>query len=122
MPLRVLIVDDDRDTLLTLGLLCRDAGMYVHLLRSGAEVMESVAAFRPHVVVLDLVLPDRSGIEIAEEIAVRYGDERPVLIAITAYSSDADRRIAKAAGFQEFIAKPYDPASLLRRLAALRPK
>jgi len=121
-PLRVLIVDDDRDTLLTLGLLCREAGMYVHLLRAGSEVMEAVASFRPHVVVLDLVLPDRSGLEIAEEIALRYGDERPVLIAITAYSSDSDRRLAKAAGFQEFIAKPYDPASLLRRLAALRPR
>lgn len=121
-PLRVLIVDDDRDTLLTLGLLCREAGMYVHLLRAGAEVMEAISSFRPHVVVLDLVLPDRSGLEIAEEIALRYGDDRPVLIAITAYSSDSDRRLAKAAGFQEFIAKPYDPASLLRRLAALRPK
>lgn len=121
-PLRVLIVDDDRDTLLTLGLLCREAGMYVHLLRAGGEVMEAVASFRPHVVVLDLVLPDRSGLEIAEEIALRYANDRPVLIAITAHSSDADRRLAKAAGFQEFIAKPYDPASLLRRLGALRPK
>jgi DNA-binding response OmpR family regulator len=119
-PLRVLIVDDDRDTLLTLGLLLREAGMYVHLLRSGGQVMEAVASFRPDVLVLDLVLPDRSGLEIAEELALRYADERPVLIAITGYSSDADRRLAKAAGFQEFIAKPYDPQALLRRLAALR--
>ena len=118
----MLIVDDDRDTLLTLGLLCREAGMYVHLLRTGGEVMEAVAGFRPHVVVLDLVLPDRSGLEIAEEIALRYGEDRPVLIAITAFSSDQDRRLAKTAGFQDFIAKPYDPQALLRRLAALRPK
>ena len=119
-PLRVLIVDDDRDALLTLGLLLREAGMYVHLLRAGAHVMEAVTSFRPDVVVLDLVLPDRSGLEIAEEITLRYGDERPVLIAITAYSSDPDRRLAKAAGFQDFISKPYDPQTLLRRLAALR--
>jgi DNA-binding response OmpR family regulator len=118
-PLRVLIVDDDRDTLLTLGLLCREAGMYVHLLRAGGEVMAAVASFRPDVVVLDLVLPDRSGLEIAEEIVMRYGEERPVLVAITAYSSESDRRLAKTAGFQDFIAKPYDPQTLLRRLAAL---
>jgi two-component system CheB/CheR fusion protein len=116
----VLIVDDDRDTLLTLGLLLREAGIYVHLLRSGEQVMDAVASFRPDVVVLDLVLPDRSGLEIAEEIALRYPNERPVLIAITGYSSESDRRLAKAAGFQEFIAKPYDPQALLRRLAALR--
>lgn len=116
----MLIVDDDRDTLLTLGLLLRDADMYVHLLRSGAEVMAAVASFRPDVVVLDLVLPDRSGLEIAEEIVLRYGEGRPVLIAITAYSSDADRRLAKAAGFEEFVSKPYDPQTLVRRLSALR--
>jgi len=121
-PLRVLIVDDDRDTLLTLGLLCREAGMYVHLLRHGAEAMNAVASFRPHIVVLDLVLPDRSGLEVAEEIGLRYGDDRPVLIAITAYSSESDRRLAKAAGFHDFVAKPYDPPALLKRLAALRPK
>ena len=119
-PLRVLIVDDDRDTLLTLGLLLRDAGMYVHLLRMGGQVMEAVASFRPEVVVLDLVLPDRSGLEVAEEIVLHYGEEHPILIAITAYSSETDRRLAKAAGFQEFISKPYDPQTLLRRLAALR--
>jgi DNA-binding response OmpR family regulator len=116
----VLIVDDDRDTLLTLGLLLRDSGMYVHLLRSGEQVMDAVGSFRPDVIVLDLVLPDRSGLEIAEEIVLRYGEERPVLIAITAYSSETDRRLAKAAGFAEFISKPYDPQALVRRLAALR--
>ena len=119
-PLRVLIVDDDRDELLTLGLMLREAGMYVHLLRAGAQVMEAVTSFRPDVVVLDLVLPDRSGLDIAEELMLRYGDERPVLIAITGHSSDADRRLAKAAGFEDFITKPYDPQALLRRLAVLR--
>jgi DNA-binding response OmpR family regulator len=120
--LRVLIVDDDRDTLLTLGLLCRDAGMYVHLLRKGSEVVDAVSTFRPHVVLLDIVLADGSGLEIAEEVCGRYGEEHPILIAITAYSSDTDRRLAKAAGFQDFIAKPYDPQMLLRRLRSLRPK
>jgi two-component system OmpR family response regulator len=121
-PLRVLIVDDDRDSLLTLGLLLREAGMYVHLLRAGVQVLDAVSSFKPDVVVLDIVLPDRSGLEIAEDITLRYGDERPVLIAMTAYSSEPDRRLAKAAGFAEFIAKPYDPQTLLRRLAALRPR
>jgi DNA-binding response OmpR family regulator len=120
--LRVLIVDDDRDTLLTLGLLCREAGMYVHLLRQGTQVMEAVGTFGPHVIVLDLVMPDSSGLELAEQIRRRYGEESPVLVAVTAFSSDSDRRLAKVAGFQDFIAKPYDPQALLQRIAALRRK
>ena len=121
-PLRVLIVDDDRDTLLTLGLLCREAGMYVHLLRQGTQALEAVGTFGPHVIVLDLVMPDASGLELAEQIRRRYGEDGPVLVAITAYSSDSDRRLAKAAGFHDFIAKPYDPQALLQRIASLRPK
>lgn len=53
---------------------------------------------------------------------LRYGEERPVLIAITAGSSESDRRLAKSAGFEKFIAKPYDPQTLVRRLSALRPR
>ena len=121
-PLRVLIVDDDRDTLLTLGLLCREAGMYVHLLRQGTQALEAVGTFGPHVIVLDLVMPDASGLELAEQIRRRYGEDGPVLVAITAYSSDSDRRLAKAAGFHDFIAKPYDAQALLQRIASLRPK
>jgi CheY-like chemotaxis protein len=96
--------------------------MYVHLLRQGSQVMEAVGTFGPHVVVLDLVMPDSSGLELAEQIHRRYGKEGPVLVAITAHSSDSDRRLAKLAGFQDFITKPYDPQALLERLASLRPK
>ena len=113
------MVDDERDSLLTLGLLCRERGMEVRLLREGAGVERVVAEFRPHVVLLDLVMPDRSGLDIAGELTLRYGERRPLLIAVTAYSSEDDRRMAMAAGFHEFIAKPYDTAALVRRLAAL---
>lgn len=114
------MVDDERDSLLTLGLLCRERGMEVRLMREGKGVEQVVAEFRPHVVLLDLVMPDRSGLDIAGELTLRYAaDERPLLIAVTAYSSEDDRRMAMAAGFHDFVAKPYDPAALVRRLAAL---
>jgi CheY-like chemotaxis protein len=120
--LRVLIADDERDTLLTLGLLCRDAGMEVRMVRSGKSVPPVVAEFSPDVVLLDLAMPDRGGLDIAEELTQRYGDGCPVLIAVTAYSSEGDRRMAKESGFHDFIAKPYDAQSLLRRLAAIPPR
>jgi len=120
-PLRVLIADDERDSLLTLGLLCRGEGMEIRLVRHGQEVPRAVAEFAPDVVLLDLAMPDRGGLDIAQELTDRLGERCPVLIAVTAYASEADREMAKESGFHDFIAKPYDPQSLLRRLAALKP-
>jgi DNA-binding response OmpR family regulator len=119
-PLRVLIADDERDTLVTLGLLCRAEGMEVRMVRWGEEVLPALADFTPDVVLLDLGLPDRSGLDVAEEVKERYGEGSPLLIAVTAFSSEADRRMAKQSGFDDFIAKPYDPQTLLRRLSAIK--
>jgi DNA-binding response OmpR family regulator len=120
--LRVLIVDDNRDSLLTLGMLCRSEGMDVQMLGRGAEVPAAVAQFVPDVILLDIGLPDRSGFDIAEELSERYGEHGPLLIAVTAYSSEKEREMARLSGFHHFIAKPYDPQSLLRRLSVLRPR
>jgi DNA-binding response OmpR family regulator len=121
-PLRVLIVDDDRDTLLTLGTLCRAEGMEVEMLRRGAGVPAAVAQFVPDVILLDIGLPDRSGFDVAEELSERYGEHGPLLIAVTAYASESEREMARISGFHHFIAKPYDPQSLLRRLSLLKPR
>jgi two-component system OmpR family response regulator len=120
--LRVLIVDDDRDSLLTLGELLHDQGFDVQMLRRGEEVPAKVEQFHPDVVLLDIGLPDRSGFDIAEELSERYGEHAPLLIAVTGYSSEAERKMARESGFHHFIAKPYDPQSLLRRLSLLRPR
>jgi len=120
--LRVLIVDDNRDSLVTLGALCRTEGMDVQMLRRGAEVPAAVAQFVPDVILLDIGLPDRSGFDLAEELTEVYGEHRPLLIAVTAYSSEKEREMARLSGFHHFIAKPYDPQSLLRRLSVLKPR
>ena len=121
-PLRVLIADDERDTLVTLGLLCRDAGMQVRLVKWGEEVIPAVREFAPDVVLLDLGMPDRGGNDIAAELTESYGAEVPTLIAVTGYSSEEDRRMARESGFHDFIAKPYDPQLLLTRLGAIKPR
>lgn len=119
-PLRVLIADDERDSLLTLGMLCRGEGMDVRLVRRGKDVPLAVAEFSPDIILLDLGMPDRSGLDIAEELSERYGQSGPVLIAVTAFSSERDRQMAKESGFDDFIAKPYDPQTLLRRINNFR--
>ena len=120
--LRVLVVDDERDTLMTLGILLRSEGMVVRLAACGAEVAAAVAEFRPDAIVLDIGMPDRSGLQVALELARDHGSKCPVLIAVTAHSGEAARRLTAKSGFRRHIAKPYDPDALLELVASIEPR
>jgi CheY-like chemotaxis protein len=119
--LRVLIADDNRDTVMTLGILLRSEGFDVNLVEGGgANVPNAVDEFQPHVVLLDIVMPDRSGLELARQLKRRYADRCPVLIAITGHVSEEAQRDAALSGFTHFIAKPYDPDALLKLVASFK--
>ena len=119
--MRVLVADDERDTLLTLGILLRSEGFEVRLIRDGAKVLGEVSSFRPDAVLLDIGMPDPNGYEVAEKLREYFGRDYPVLIAVTAYSAPADRREAQRCGFDHHVAKPYDPQALLRLLGSVNP-
>ncbi len=118
--IRVLIADDDRDTLLTLGILLRSEAFEVRMLRDAVRVLNEVQQFKPHAVVLDIGMPERNGYEIARDVRAAYGAACPVLIALTAYGSPEDKTRAHSVGFHHHVAKPYDPIHLLELLAAVR--
>jgi DNA-binding response OmpR family regulator len=120
LGMRVLIADDERDTLMTLGILLRSEGFDVQLLHGGTEVPSAVRKFRPQAVLLDLGMPDRNGYEVATELTREYGSARPILIAVTAHSSESDKRAAEVCGFHHHVSKPYDPDKLLSLLASLK--
>ena len=111
---RVLICDDHRDNMLTLGVLLRSEGYIVDLARDGAEALRMAAAFQPDLALLDLMLPGRSGFDVADELRRRYRNNCPVLIAVTAHGTRDWQERAKTTGFQHFVAKPYDPQALLQ--------
>jgi CheY-like chemotaxis protein len=117
--LRVLVVDDHRDTMLTLGILLRSEGYEVHLADNGEQALAEAGQFRPHVVLLDLGMPGRSGFDVASELGRRHGAKRPVLVAITGRTTAADRQRAETSGFHHFFSKPYDPQALLLLLDSL---
>ena len=115
--LRVLVVDDERDTVLTLLELLRDEGHEARGLHKPSEVMAAMAAFDPDVAVVDIAMPEMSGWDVAREIRRSYGERRPLLIAISGlYKQSADHVLGKLAGFNHYIAKPYDPDVLLALL------
>jgi two-component system OmpR family response regulator len=115
--LRVLVVDDERDTVLTMMELLRDEGHETRGLYKPGEVMAAMQAFDPDVVLVDIAMPEMSGWDVAREIRRHYGELRPLLIAISGlYKQSADQVLGKLAGFNHYIAKPYDPAVLLALL------
>ena len=116
---RVLVADDDEDTLLTLTTLLRDEGYEARGVQCGADVLQAVFNFAPDVVLLDIGMPQMSGYEVARTLRERYGSARPALIAVTGRSGSVDRPQARAAGFEYHVAKPYDPRELLSLIGRL---
>jgi DNA-binding response OmpR family regulator len=111
--LRVIVVEDDRDSLRTLVELLRSEGHEVRGVGSAKELWSTMPIFEPEVCLIDIGLPDRSGYDIAQEIVRRFGEDRPKMIAVTAWTQGSDRILAKLAGFDHHVAKPYESNALL---------
>jgi DNA-binding response OmpR family regulator len=95
-------------------MLLNEEGHTVVGAHKGKEVLPSIRTFNPDVVLLDIGLPDMTGYDVAR--AVRRRGQQPRLIAVTAWNKETDRLMAKAAGFDHHVAKPYDPQTLLALL------
>jgi signal transduction histidine kinase/ActR/RegA family two-component response regulator len=111
--IRVLIVDDHRDTVDFLAAALAQYGADVDVATSVHAALESLAQQRPHVVVSDLSMPGEDGFSLMQRIRARDADARRLTaIALTAHARAQDREKALAAGFQMYLAKPIEPARL----------
>ena len=112
--LRVLVVDDNRDIVLTMSELLRMEGHDTKECFSGSEVLDCVKEYAPDVVLLDIGLPGKSGWEVARQIRELSPDPHPVLIAITGqYTKASDEVLGKLNGFDCYLVKPIDPKLLM---------
>ena len=111
------MADDEPDSVAMLKALLNDEGHDVVGVCRGSEVMAAVAQFNPDAVLLDIAMPDMSGYEVGTAIRRKYGERKPLLIAISGlYRQAADRRLAEIIGFNHYLAKPYPPEALLSLL------
>jgi signal transduction histidine kinase/DNA-binding response OmpR family regulator len=116
-PRRILIVDDHPDVSRSLARLLRLGGHEVKATQDGPAALRELAGYRPQVVLLDIGLPGMDGYEVARAIRTQPGTESIVLVALTGYGQDEDRRRAREAGFDHHLVKPVDPDLLLALLA-----
>jgi two-component system CheB/CheR fusion protein len=114
---RVLVVEDNRDAADTLGLLLQMQGHDVLVAYNGTDGIGRAASWEPDVVLCDIGLPGIDGFEVARRLRRQPGTERALLVAITGYGTEQDRRRGFEAGFDHYLVKPADPDDLRRLLA-----
>ena len=123
--IRVLVVEDERDTRQILAFILEQNGAAVVAASSFDEALKVYQEIEPSVLVSDIGMPDFNGYALITRIREedkKLGRLTPA-IALTAYTSDADREQALSAGFQKYVGKPFEPARLIEAVVDLvRPK
>ena len=113
---RILIVDDNRDALESLSALMEMSGHEVHTAADGESALAVAERCHPEVVLLDLGLPKVDGYEVARRLREESWGKRAVLVALTGWGQDEDRRRTRECGFDSHMVKPLDLEALLRLL------
>jgi CheY-like chemotaxis protein/nitrogen-specific signal transduction histidine kinase len=124
---RVLVVDDNADAAESLAMLLGLLGYEVRTAHDGPAALREAAAFRPDVALLDIGMPGMSGHDVARRLRQTPGLDGLLLVAMTGWGQDEDRRRSREAGFNHHLVKPVDAAALHQLLAesedrAARPK
>ena len=113
MAVDVLIAEDEPSILESLDFILRRAGWSIDSVTDGEAVLERVRRNRPRVLVLDVMLPKRSGFDVLKQLrADGETKDLPVLI-LTAKGQQQDRRIAEELGADGFVTKPYSNSEVV---------
>jgi CheY-like chemotaxis protein len=116
---RILIVDDNHDAAESLGFLLSLEGHEVHSVHAAREVLESARRFKPHIILLDIGLPEVNGFEVARRLRAASEFSGVKIVALTGYGQTEDTRRTEAAGFDAHLVKPADLATLQQTLDRL---
>ena len=118
-PRRILVVEDSQDVAESLSAWLEDDGHQVHVARTGAEALAEARAFRPEVMLVDIGLPDMSGHELAPKLRELPEVRDALLVAVTGYGQEGERRRSRAAGFDHHWIKPLTLENLSELLTSL---
>ncbi|SRR5258706_9100353 len=119
MTMRVLIAEDEESIVASLEFLMRHAGFETRVARDGEAAIARLSDFRPHVVLLDIMLPGRSGFEVCRVIR-RDPQMRAIrVLMLTAKGGSQDASQGIDAGADDYMTKPFSTKDLVARVRAL---
>lgn len=118
-PLRILVVDDNVDTVLSFSMLLRASGHDVQTAHDGLKAVQAAIEYRPDIVLLDIGLPGLNGYEVAKQLRAHPDMKHVVLVALTGYGQDSDRQTSSEAGFTYHLVKPARFDELQKILATV---
>jgi CheY-like chemotaxis protein len=116
---RILVVDDHVDGAASMCRLLRVLGYVTRQANDGLAGLTAAAEFRPEVVLLDIAMPKLNGYEVAQRLRAESWGKHMLLIAVTGWGQESDKRRAFAAGFDFHLTKPVDVAALTRALSSV---
>ena len=116
---RILVVDDEKDLVNLVRYNLEKEGFEVITAYDGNSVLEKVWNQRPHLIILDLMLPDRSGYDICKEIKADKSIAHIPVIMLTARSSEQNRVTGFESGAEDYVIKPFSPKELMLRVKAI---
>jgi len=117
---RILVADDNRDAAESMSTVLRLMGNEVRTVHDGLQAVEEAAAFRPDLVLLDIGMPRLNGYDAARRIRAERWGKSTLIVAMTGWGQDEDKRRASEAGFDRHFTKPVDPGDIEKLIAALR--
>jgi len=114
---RVLVVDDSVDLAMSIKMLLKIMGHDVEIAHDGPSALTAFQTHQPDVILLDIGMPGMNGYEIAHQLRREQGTRHPLVVAVSGYGQDEDKRKALEAGFDTFLTKPVHPQALAELLA-----
>jgi len=117
---RILVVDDNHDSALSLAMMLSIMGHETRTAHDGESALVTAEEFHPDVVLLDIGLPKLNGYEVAQRIREHSWGASMFLIAVTGWGQEEDRQRSSEVGLDVHMVKPVEPAALERILADLR--
>lgn len=115
----ILVVEDDRDIADLIAYNLKKAGFDVSVAVTGREAIASISARRPDLILLDVMLPELSGTEVAIRLRSSPATAAIPIIMLTAKSAEADQLAGLTAGADDYITKPFSPKVLTARIEAV---
>ncbi len=117
---RILVVDDNEDATVSLAMMLEIMGHEVYTAHDGETGVKLAKKWQPDIILMDLGMPRMNGYEAARHIRQETWGTRIILVALTGWGADDDRRKTQDAGFDRHLVKPVEPNALMQLLAELQ--